>query len=737
MEALQVWPQQACQRLQQALHLAEQGEPQAAEARLRALVAEGARQPLACMALGVLCGERGDRPQRRLWLLQARRLEAASGDPPSRRLLFNLLVDALEQGEPQQALAYGEEALALFPEDGELHLQQARAQALLGKDAEAQHHLDRACAGLRARLAEQPEDGKAWRLLALAEQSAARVDAAIDAHRGALATDPNHLPSLLAISRLLMARGQSDEAMPWLMNALAIDPDDPDVLCLNGMALKQLGQIPQAIELFHKVIAIDANHLQAHVLLGSCLADQGLFAAAEQVFRDGLKNSPDDFDCRSCLAGVLLGAGQTQEAEPLYKELLEEHPDDHGVFYNLMFIYSISTLAAPEEVLSTARHFWQLQGVDSQPPKPGPLQVGNRPLRVGFLSADIGNHVVGRFLEPLLRHRDPNRFELELISMQRRYEARTVDLIALADGFISLEGLPVDQARQVLQQKGYDLIVDTSGYTRGTGIHLLAERCAPVQAHYIGYHATTGLATIDWFIGDEETAAPDLQHQFSERLYRLPCPWLALPTETSFPEAKPLMQTERLIFGSFCQVAKITDATLEIWTEALQHLPDALLVLKDRGLQDPLIRKRLKTEFVRRGVEESRLRLLEPLQDWEDHVDYYNLLDIALDTTPWSSATTAYEALSMGVPLLAFRGNRMSARMSSSIVKAIGRNQWIIREPSEIRSAVDLLLEQGIDTLRRNKGDRQAENLAKMIAASHKTHDALWDALDELAKRAL
>lgn len=699
--------QEICHRLDTAIALAEAGQRDEAEALLRALVAEGARLPKAAMALGVLCGERGDRAERRLWLQQARRLEEASGEPLTLRLLLNLLVDALEQGDPQQALAYGEEALALYPADGEVHLQVARVHSVLEKPDEAHRHLEMACDGLRARLSDHPEEEKAWRLLALAEQSAERLDEAIEAYGGALALDPNQLSSLLAISRLMLVRGRVDEAMPWLMNALAMDPGNPEVLILNGLALKQIGEIPQAIDLFRQVIALDAKHLGAHIMLGGCLSDLGLYAAAEQVFRDGLEHSPEDFECRSCLAGALLGAGQTREAELIYKQLLEEQPDAQGVFYNLMFIYSISNLATPEVVLETARRFWQLQGVDPEQPRPVPLRVGNRPLRVGFLSADIGDHVVGRFLDPLLRHHDPARMQLHLLSMQRRYEAKSEDLIALADGFISLEGLPVSQARALLKQQAYDLIVDTSGYTRGTGIHLLAERCAPVQAHYIGYHATTGLATIDWFLGDEETAPPEFQNQFSEKLYRLPCPWLAFPSETSFPEAQPLMQTERLVLGCFCQVAKITDATLEIWAEALRQLPDALLVLKDRGLQDPIIRDRLEKALVLRGVGGSRLRFLEPLMDWQDHVDYYNLLDIALDTTPWSSATTAYEALSMGVPLIAYRGDRMSARMSSSIVTAVGHKEWIINELGSVGKAANAIVNQNIPEFRQKKVERQ------------------------------
>jgi predicted O-linked N-acetylglucosamine transferase (SPINDLY family) len=582
-------------------------------------------------------------------------------------------------------------------------------------------------------VAERPNDGKAWRLLATAEHTAERPDGAIEAHRGALAVDPNHLPTLLAISRLLVERGQIDEAMPWLMNALAIAPDEPDVLSLNGCALKSIGEVPQAIDLFRRALDLQPSHLEASMFLGGSLSDQGLFAEAEKVFRKALESFPGDIELRSRLASALRSLGDLEGAVRIYKELLEEVPDAQGAFNNLMFTYSISALATPEEVLNTARMFWQRQGVDPEAPKPAPLQVNGRPLRVGLLSADIGNHVVGRFLDPLLRHHDPKRCQLELISMYRRYEATSETLITLADGFHSLQGLPRSQARDLLRQQNYDLIVDTSGYTRGSGIHLLAERCAPVQAHYIGYHATTGLATIDWFIGDEETADPDLQDQFSERLYRLPGPWLAYPSDPTFPEAKALMQTERPVLGSFCQVSKITEATLEFWGAALRAVPEALLVLKDRGLQDPAVRERLENALTTHGVEPERIWFLPPVVDWKDHVDHYNVLDVALDTTPWSSATTGFEALAMGVPLIAIRGNSMAARMSSSLVKGAGHSEWAVKNPEELVALLKTQL-HNLTSLREDKKERQIQHQEQLLGRVEGYCESVWTAFADICQ---
>jgi len=707
--------QEFAQRLDDAVKMAESGQKAEAESLLRALVAEGARIPKATMALGVLCGERGDLAQRRVWFQEARRLEEATGEPPSLRLLLNLLVDSFEQGEPELAITYGEEALALDPEDAEAKIHVARVHCALGNELWLPL-LREACENLMVRIETNPQDVRAWRLLAMGLHNLERLDEAIDAYTSALSLDPNHLPSLLGISRVLIARGKSDEAMPWLMNALAISPDDPTVLTLNGVALNMLSEINEAVPLLRKALKADPSHKEARLQLGACLYDQGLYAESAVVFEKGLESYPEDLALKSGMAAALRNMGNYVRALEVYREVLEKMPEDQMALNNLMFTYSITDHVSPEEALQTAQRFWERKGIHARA-KDASAQLAtpiNAPLKVGILSADIGSHVVGRFLDPLLRHHDGSRCHLELISMKRLYQSRSEELISLADNFHSLEGLPLEKSREILKKQNYDLIVDTSGYTGGSGLHLLADRCAPVQAHYIGYHATTGLPTIDWFIGDGETAAPELQHQFSERLWRLSRTWLAYPRHYIFPEADSLVDTDRLVLGSFCQASKISDTTLLIWAEILRRIPGALLVLKSNGLQDNAVKDFLEEKLENYGVDIECIRFIPPVNEWSDHLDCYNILDIALDTTPWSSATTGFEALGMGVPLVALRGDRMASRMSSSLVKGLGRHQWVANSPEDAVNIVEEL-GQSVSELRANKKCFQKEAFGSVL----------------------
>ncbi len=146
---------------------------------------------------------------------------------------------------------------------------------------------------------------------------------------------------------------------------------------------------------------------------------------------------------------------------------------------------------------------------------------------MGVLTAELGTHPVGHFLESFLRHHDRSRLQLELIETQPRWEERNRSLRALAHHALLLPQADPVVRRALIRERDYAVIVETSGFTTASGLPLLAERLAPVQCHYVGFHASTHLPTLDWFIADAALLPPELEPQFSERIWRLPRPWAA------------------------------------------------------------------------------------------------------------------------------------------------------------------------------------------------------------------
>jgi predicted O-linked N-acetylglucosamine transferase (SPINDLY family) len=69
----------------------------------------------------------------------------------------------------------------------------------------------------------------------------------------------------------------------------------------------------------------------------------------------------------------------------------------------------------------------------------------------------------------------------------------------------------------------------------------------------------------------------------------------------------------------------------------------------------------------------------------------YDDIDVLLDPFPWNGHTTACESLWMGVPVIAWRGGRHSARMAASVLSAVGLPELIAETPDDyVRIAVRL-----------------------------------------------
>jgi len=201
---------------------------------------------------------------------------------------------------------------------------------------------------------------------------------------------------------------------------------------------------------------------------------------------------------------------------------------------------------------------------------------------------------------------------------------------------------------------------------------MFAQHPAPVQATWLGYLNTTGLAAMDYRVCDWQTDPEgETETLHSERLVRLPqsqwCyePWAPVAsraTRHSDPAAP-------VVFGSFNQSAKISDGCLALWSRILERVPNARLTILD--VRDEHARDGLLARLARRGVASDRV----DVRGRESVADYYRAIggvDVALDTWPHNGATTTFDALWMGTPLVAFRGDRGIARSSASILHTLG-----------------------------------------------------------------
>ncbi len=253
---------------------------------------------------------------------------------------------------------------------------------------------------------------------------------------------------------------------------------------------------------------------------------------------------------------------------------------------------------------------------------------------MGYVSGDYRQHAVSYFIEQLFTHHDRARIELFAYATQGRRDAVTERLQALAEHWVSLTGIPDGAVRERIEADGIDVLIDLSGHTQYNSLGVFARRAAPVQAHYLGYFASTGLTEMDYWIGDAILTPASTDSHFSERVRRLPRVWVSYDGKADAPVSDWHPAQDGVIWlGSFNNLGKLTPATLALLAKVFHALPEGRLLLKTRELSDGGNRQRILDTMVGHGIPSERIELQDrsATLDWSAHMAYYDRLDIALD----------------------------------------------------------------------------------------------------------
>jgi predicted O-linked N-acetylglucosamine transferase (SPINDLY family) len=203
----------------------------------------------------------------------------------------------------------------------------------------------------------------------------------------------------------------------------------------------------------------------------------------------------------------------------------------------------------------------------------------------------------------------------------------------------------------------------------------------------VSFHdpGTSGLTAFDYLIADPVLVPRRPAEWFSERVVRLPWFYVHPPLDDAPPLVAPPCRANGIVtFGSFSNPAKVNDEVLRLWTRILREVPGSRLVLKFRDwFQAPGLRARLRSHCIAQGVDPSRLELGGENETTANHLVRYNRIDVALDPFPFAGATTTFEALWMGVPVVTLCGAYMAGRWGASMLHAAGLGELIAHTPDE------------------------------------------------------
>ena len=299
-------------------------------------------------------------------------------------------------------------------------------------------------------------------------------------------------------------------------------------------------------------------------------------------------------------------------------------------------------------------------------------QVKNKKIKLAFLSSDLKQkHSITYFLKTILNNINKEKYEFFLFSNDNinQEDKTTNDFKNLFDEWINIKNLDDVRAINMIREKKIDIIIDLMGITSSNRMALFKNRLAPLQISWLGYCNTTGINEIDYLIADTNLITEMEKDLYCEKIIFLKDIWNC---HTGFDFRRlenpaPIKKNKHITFGSFNNFNKISIEVVEVWSKILKSINKSKLILKSSQKHDT---KKLKEMFRTNGIHDSII-FSERKETFEDHLDQYNKIDIALDTFPYNGVTTSFEAIWMGVPVLTMKGFNFSSRCGESINKNI------------------------------------------------------------------
>jgi predicted O-linked N-acetylglucosamine transferase (SPINDLY family) len=577
---------------------------------------------------------------------QAQRLAPADPD-----ILSHIAAALIAAGQYAQAAAAAEEALRLHPGHAGALVNGATAVRLAGDAPAAAVLLERAVAA-------HPGMLEAWYGYGQVLAALGRWPQAVAAFERAAAIAPQRLEPRRELVKAYFGDGRFADAVTAADLLLRANPPaalQGEVLITAAAALQRLGRLPEALAAVRRATARLPQVADVHFERGVLEGAAGGLAASIPHYQEALRLDAGHPRALANLGDALRSVGRQAEALDCTRHAVAALPQEGRIHSALLYALHYAEGITPGSLLAEHRRWAErhilplLQAARPHDARRDP----EKRLRLGYVTADLYDHPLGRILLALLEAHDRAAFERFVYTSTPAADALTARARAACDHWREVGSLSDEAVAAAIRADGIDVLVDCSQHMVGNRQQIFARRPAPVQFAHLGYPSTTGNLAIDYRVSDTHIEPHDATLAGPERVARLPCSWwLFAPGGAGEVPAldvrpRPALAGGQVTFGSLNNPAKSSPEAIRQWAALLRAVPAARLALLTSRGGDRWVAEQL----VAAGIAPHRIELL-PQVPRERYLAYYHRLDIVIDPFPYTGHTTSFDAFWMGVPVL-------------------------------------------------------------------------------------
>lgn len=506
--------------------------------------------------------------------------------------------------------------------------------------------------------------------------------------------EPNYSTAYCSLGKIQKDLGCLLAARNSYQKALEINPSSPEILCALGTIYKDLNQYELSEEHFISSLTIDDLSSLSHCECGCLYVKIKQYDNAITHFIKAFEIQPDYAEAYAQLAVLYVLQGRQLEANNYLKIGMECRPNSLILRTFTVFTMNYLPGVTPAEIFTLSTD-WARRAIDSMSqiiPIYKNLPDADKVLRIGFVSPDFRRHPVGYFVQSFMMLHDIEQFEVVCYSDVKGEDELTELLIASVEKWRRVYGVKDDKLAEMIRRDGIDILVDLAGHTKDCRLNAFVLKPAPIQVTWAGYVGTTGLSTIDYLISDKYQSPEGAEEYTVERIIRMPDDYISYSPPDYAPDVSPLpaLKNGYVTFGCFNNLAKISDVAILLWSKILNNVKNSKIFIKNPSFSDRSTVERFISIFEANGISAGRI-ITEGQSAHPEMLEKYSLVDIQLDTMPYSGGLTTLESIWMGVPVVTLPGELFSSRHSLSHLMNMGLSELVASTKEEYISIACLL----------------------------------------------
>jgi len=554
---------------------------------------------------------------------------------------------------------------------------------ILGAVFVGQNKLQEALENYNKSIKINPHYVQAYNNLGVCLYQLGKITEAIQIYEKAIKIQPNQADVHNNLGVAFKELGEKEKSLKYYQKAIEIQPNHADAHNNLGTAFNELKEYNKSIYHYEKTIQINPKSPIAYSNLGNAYKELGEYEKAIKWYQKAIQINPEYADSYYNLGTVFGELDELEKAISYYSKVIKIQPDHPSANANLLFNTCWSS--NNNKYLEIAKKYYEtIQKYDDK----GLENIKTsrqKILKVGFISGDFRNHSVVFFLLDTFKYLRKKEIKLFAYSNNLNGDNFTKLIKQYFDNWISVIHKTDKDLINLIRKDNLDILFDLSGHIANNRLVIFKSRCAPVQASWCGWLASTGIKEIDYIIGDKYATPLSDQSRFTEKIYQLKRIWECLSIPESYLKVPFIKKNKEkhIVFGYFGNITRVNEKVLNVWSNILNQIPNSKLFLKCRWFDIPEAKRKIIKNFDKIKINKNQL-ITEGKSSRGTYLESYNKVDIMLDTFPISGSTTSFDSSYMGVPTLTkINENSFWFRTGESINKNLNMNDWIAKDEND------------------------------------------------------